>query len=260
MLPTISVLGINIGLYGLFSMIGIGLGILLARYRSRYYVINKIDITFSAVYGGIGLVIGAKVLYIITIIPILQKNWPQITEEPRLLIPILTQGMVFYGGLIGTLFGLYLYSKQYGISYKKLLETFAPSLPLVHGFGRIGCHFAGCCYGINYEGPFHVTFYKSLVAPIGINLFPVQLVESGFNLVASLILYYIGKVFNYKISLLGIYFLIYSSVRFLLEQFRGDEIRGSFLALSTSSWISIGIFCVGMIMTVKSYRMYRKEI
>ena len=39
-----------------------------------------------------------------------------------------------------------------------------------------------------------------------------------------------------------IYMLIYPVVRFILEFFRGDEIRGIWFGLSTSQWISIALF------------------
>ena len=46
---------------------------------------------------------------------------------------------------------------------------------------------------------------------------------------------------------LFLYMLIYPVYRFILEFFRGDEIRGFWFGLSTSQWISIFLFAAGII-------------
>ena len=55
--------------------------------------------------------------------------------------------------------------------------------------------------------------------------------------------------------LIFIYMLIYPVVRFTLEFFRGDEIRGFVLGLSTSQWISIILFAAAVVgLTVSHFR------
>ena len=44
---------------------------------------------------------------------------------------------------------------------------------------------------------------------------------------------------------LGLYLVSYSLMRFVLEFFRGDAIRGHFNGLSTSQWISLLLFPIG---------------
>ena len=48
----------------------------------------------------------------------------------------------------------------------------------MYAVGKIGCFFAGCCYGIEYNGFLNVTYNYSAIAPKGISLFPIQLLES----------------------------------------------------------------------------------
>ena len=67
-------------------------------------------------------------------------------------------GLVFYGGLIGAFLGIFCYCKQYHLSYVPYMDVFAPLIPFVHGIGRIGCFCSGCCYGIEYYGPFAIQF------------------------------------------------------------------------------------------------------
>lgn len=54
---------------------------------------------------------------------------------------------------------------------------------------------------------------------------------------------------------------MYSIGRFVLEFFRGDEIRGIYGALSTSQWISIPLLVLGIILFVKAKEeVYEKNI
>jgi prolipoprotein diacylglyceryltransferase len=47
-------------------------------------------------------------------------------------------------------------------------------------------------------------------------------------------------------KLLGIYMIGYGIIRFILEFFRGDEIRGFAGGLSVSQWISMSVLAAGI--------------
>ena len=56
-------------------------------------------------------------------------------------------------------------------------------------------------------------------------------------------------------KLIFIYMLVYPIVRFTLEFFRGDTIRGFLFGLSTSQWISILLFTTAVIgLTISHFR------
>lgn len=69
-------------------------------------------------------------------------------------------GMVFYGGLIASVFTVYWYSKKHDINFLRLADVMAPTVSLGQAFGRLGCFAAGCCWGkITPAGhPFSVEF------------------------------------------------------------------------------------------------------
>ncbi|HHU71369.1 MAG TPA: prolipoprotein diacylglyceryl transferase [Clostridiales bacterium] len=251
MLPTITVFGKTIAMYGLMITIGIFIGVILALFRSKKHDISKDDIIFSSCYGGIGLIIGAKLLYIITIIPIFVESFDLIISDITLLLHSLSAGFVFYGGLIGAAVGYYLYCKKYNIDFPKLIDLIAPSIPIIHGIGRIGCFFAGCCYGMAYDGPFHIVFKNSTVAPNGVPLFPIQLVESILNISAGVMILIYTRKPRRQGQAIGIYIIYYSIMRFVLEFFRGDAARGIALNISTSQWISILLLPIGFYMFLR---------
>ena len=161
--------------------------------------------------------------------------------------------MVFYGGLVGAILMAYLYSRLAKIDFWLYADIFAPAIPLFHAFGRIGCFMAGCCYGIENDWGFvyHNEYLDQSIN--GVTRLPIQLIEAGFNIIIMLVLVYCDTRRFKKGSLLGIYFILYPTVRFIDEFFRGDEIRGHLLFLSTSQWISIIIFITGAIILSKRY-------
>jgi phosphatidylglycerol:prolipoprotein diacylglycerol transferase len=251
MLPTINVFGRTVAMYGLMIILGILTGVIIAILRRRKYNISKDDVIFSSCYGGIGLLLGAKLLYILTIMPAIINNWKIIMSDIKILYQALSGGFVFYGGLVGAVIGYYIYCRQYKISFLKLMDLMAPSIPIIHGIGRIGCFFAGCCYGIHYDGPFHIIFTKSIVAPNEVALFPTQIVESILNIITGILLILYTRRDRKPGRAISIYIIYYSIMRFILEFLRGDSLRGIFLNLSTSQMISILLLPIGLYLFIK---------
>ena len=151
---------------------------------------------------------------------------------------LLSGGIVFYGGMLGLLLGIFIISKIQKDNTRDILSFFAPAIPLFHAIARIGCLFTGCCYGIPFG--WGISMYHSP----DIIRFPVQLIECGCNVlifVAIIILEKIGK----KQYSLTTYLLSYACCRFILEFFRGDMERGVwFNCVSTSQIVSIVILLV----------------
>lgn len=246
MLPYINIFGYNIATYGLIIFIGIFIGAIISIfYFTKFFNIKKEDVFYCILYAVIGVGIGAKLLYIITNIPFLIENY-QTLDLYNTFLQMLKGGFVFYGGLLGGILGVFIYSKQFKISFKELLLILLPVVPLIHSIGRIGCLCAGCCYGMEYHGFGAITFHDSLLAPNDVPLFPMQIVEAICNFIIFIVLLVTYKKFLGTYKTVGLYLVLYSIVRFTLEFFRGDLIRGIYFSLSTSQWISIVLFIIGI--------------
>lgn len=123
-------------------------------------------------------------------------------------------------------------------------------------FGRVGCFSVGCCHG--KPGKIGVKYTDAHVAEgfnpafAGIPLFPIQLIESFCVLLTvSIGSYAILKGFSPGTALL-IYTVIYGSVRFVLEYFRGDAERPYLLGFSEAQWTTFVIFTISIILTLNS--------
>lgn len=246
MLPYISILGKTISTYGIMAFIGITVAICSGVfYFSKFYDVKKEDVFYASMFALIGIGIGAKLLYIITILKDIIRNFDVLNWKT-----LLQGGFVFYGGLIGGVVGLYVYSKSFKVSFKKLCMILIPVVPIFHSIGRIGCLLAGCCHGREYNGFGSMVFYNTDLAPVGVPLFPMQIVESICNLMIFTIVLLTYKKFKGTYKTIALYAVLYSVVRFILEFFRGDASRGIVLGLSTSQWISIALVVIGIFLFV----------
>jgi len=243
MYPIIRFFNFSIPTFGIFFLLGVCAAFLLATVTARKYDIPTMDAMFFGLFGIIGGILGAKLLYIIVALP-------TFITHPETIILILTGGTVFYGGLIGGILGGFLYTAIYHLKPVKYFDMAVPCLALAQGFGRIGCFFNGCCYGAPYEGFCSVTYPVGSYPPSGIGLFPSQLVESLFLFILTMMLLWILKNSKTTGFTTGFYLMTYGIFRFMIEFFRSDP-RGSFLFLSTSQWISLFIITLGIIFFLK---------
>ncbi len=262
MLPFIEIFGKQIPMYAVMAIIGAaalcGVSAMLAKKRG---VISAEDIFYMLLYAGIGCLIGAKLLYLIVSIDTYWFPEKSFRENLAYWLAVLTSGgLVFYGGLIGAILGALRYCVHFKIPTAAAFETAVPAIPLFHAFGRVGCFMAGCCYGIEYSGRFAVTFEKAVAAPNGVPLLPVQLFEAAGNLLLSVLLTALFLKNIRLLSLCGLYLVCYAIMRFILEFFRGDVVRGKALMLSTSQWFSIAAFVCGTALLIFRYRSGNKQL
>ena len=97
--------------------------------------------------------------------------------------------------------------------------------------------FAGCCYGVHYDGILSVSFPDGSLAGAEPRL-AVQLISAFLLFSLSFALYLVSKTVYRKYSCM-IYLSSYALLRFIVEFFRGDEARGIFAALSLSQYLSL---------------------
>jgi len=247
--------------YGLLGACGVLAGILYL------YCICKVkkerfdDVIYVYVWAAIGAMVGAKILYLLVSIPDIIATVKQAEVDfLQYMLGMISGGFVFYGGLIGGVGAVFLACRYFALDTKRMVSLMIPSLPLAHAFGRIGCTVVGCCYGIETDVVPGITYAHSHFAPHGVNLFPVQPIEAVCDIVIFVWLVWrlcrMDSLENY--DLLKRYLLAYAMVRFILEFFRGDQIRGGLWIFSTSQWISIAIVLLLVVLHWKNTKKYSK--
>lgn len=229
--------GLTVHGYGLMIGIGFIAAYLMTEFRARKYRMNT-DIVFtlfisSVVFG----LLGAKVLYYLTILDRVIKDLGVILDE--------MEGFVVYGGIIGGVLAGYVVCRIKKEKFWQYFDLIAPAIALAQGFGRIGCLLAGCCYGKETDSPLSITFHTSDFAPNDLALIPTQIYSSILDFLNCIVLCLIARYAKKERTVSGCYLIFYSTGRFILEFFRGDLERGSVGVLSTSQFISIFIFVIG---------------
>lgn len=227
--------GMRIPSYGLMLVISLAVSNLLAWRVLRRHGLSFFDFLVLEGYALVFGFIGAKIFYIYLIRHLI--SWKSIVQLSYLNW-LMGSGFVFYGVVLAAPVGAILAGKIHRITVKPFLDRVIFLFPLAHGFGRIGCFLAGCCYGIPYSGKWAVVFPASTMGLSGVPLFPVQLVEAMLLFILSLILYVLQEVKKWRYTL-SVYLIAYGIIRFVLEYFRFDAVRGSFSVFSTSQWISL---------------------
>ena len=243
MYPYIEIFNKKISTYGLMSTIGIFSAAILACYLIKKKEKDYYDMIVVLLISSVGLIVFSHLLYGITNIDLLIrviKHFDRVKgfSDFVSIFSYIFGGSVFYGGLIGFLLVAYICIKKKKLNKKRYFDIFAVIIPLFHFFARIGCFLVGCCYGI--ESKIGFTYTHSLIESANhVHRFPIQLVESGFNLILFVIIYYLYHKNKFKGKLIYIYLISYSVARFIFEFFRGDEFRGFLFGISTSQIISI---------------------
>ena len=184
------------------------------------------------------LVIGyicAKALYCIV-------EYRQFLQDPLSVLG--SGGWVVYGGILGGIAAAWYYCRKHGWSFMEYANTLFPSVALAQGFGRIGCFFAGCCYGKASSLPFAVLFPVNSLCPVGTPVIPTQLIMSAADFALFFILQRNLFKGRHPEDNAAWYMILYSIGRFTIEFLRGD-VRGSVGPFSTSQFISIFIFLAG---------------
>jgi phosphatidylglycerol---prolipoprotein diacylglyceryl transferase len=248
MFPILLKLGpLTIKTYGLFVALGFiaSLQYTLWRSKSKGFIDEQImDIVLYIVIAGL---IGGRLMYVLL-------NWQFYFKNPLSIFQIWEGGLVFYGGLIASLlvFWFYVYQNSY-FKYWEFLDIFAPAIALGHFLGRLGCFFAGCCYGLPTTLPWGIKFTDSqCLAPQNIYLHPIQIYEALLNILLFFALDWFNKFKHPKGQTFAAYLFFYGIIRFHLEFFRGDDRGGFLLGLSVSQYISILLIAgsVGLILWI----------
>lgn len=264
MLPFIHIFSKSIPMYGLCIATGLVVASVCARILTQKEHKPFEDFILYAVILFATGMFGAKLFFLFIQFPI--------SEIPRQLFYAVTNkensasGFVFYGGIVFSIFGFII---ARAITKKPILDylpIFSCVMPIMHGFGRLGCLCAGCCYGIPYDG-FCALHYHAPISAVqrDIGIFPIQLLEAILLFILGAILI-IGRqkkkpIFNNDVLILFAYLIPYAIIRFFLEFLRGDRERGTILIFSTSQFISIMVVIVSVIFIIfaQSKNIYKEK-
>jgi len=167
-------------------------------------------------------------------------------------------GFVFYGSLLTAIPVMLWYFRKIKVPVLGMLDVMAAVTCVVHGFGRVGCFMAGCCYGLPTDGFLSIVFSNPAcqAEPLHTPLYPTQLFEATFIFSILIALLILKKKKQFDGQLFLIYLMVYAVGRGVLEIFRGDIERGFLIEniLSNSQFISILVVSVALYFYIRLNR------
>lgn len=217
MYPDIVSIGpLTIHTYGLFVALGFASAILLTAWLGKREGVPPQQVMDVAFVSIVWAIIGSRVFYVIL-------NLEHYSRRPLDVFKLWEGGLVFSGGLVLAALALIWYLRRRRMPFLSTADLFAPGLALGQGIGRIGCFFAGCCYGKPLDMPWAVVFtHPNSLAPLHVPIHPTQ----AYAAVGGIFLFGVLMVLRKRRAFPGQvfiwYMILHSTLRLLEEKFRGD--------------------------------------
>jgi len=208
--------------YGLFVALGFLTAMWISKRNAKPHGISHESISDIFFIILVSALTGARLLYVFI-------NWSVYKNDFMGIFQIWNGGLVFFGGFLGAVAACLLYFRKKNLNVWKTADIISPGIAMGHAVGRIGCFFAGCCYGKACHLPFAIKFtHSQSLAPLNVYLHPTQVYSVISNLILFFILLWLQKRKKFDGMVFLSYIMLYSLFRSVIEFFRGD-FRGDFL-------------------------------
>lgn len=233
--------------YGLLVTIGFLSGLWLAGRLARRAGLDRELVLNLGIYSAIAGILGAKVMLVL-----LDLDYYLARPGEIFSLSTLQAGGIFYGGLIAALLVAAWYVRRKRLPGWQAADAYAPAIALGHAIGRLGCFAAGCCWGVETQLPWAVTFtnptaHELFGTPLGRPLHPTQLYEALAEAVIFVVLYRRYLRPHAPGAILGLYLLLYSGARFFIEFVRAhDELNPSVGPFYIEQWIALALAATGL--------------
>jgi phosphatidylglycerol:prolipoprotein diacylglycerol transferase len=214
-------------LYGVLVALGMGCGVTVGWLLAPRTGISRKaygDVAFVALLTGL---VGARILFVVV-------EWETFRElcttgqDCWAAFKVWKGGLVYYGGLLSGLAGGLVWARFAGLPLADAAALFAIGQPLGHAIGRIGCLVRGCCYG-----QLHVDLPWALDGRHPTPVYEIIGETLIFALTLGFFLRETRRPRPRLFRVLGLYLASYATLRFVVELFRGDALRGFVVRLDT---------------------------
>jgi phosphatidylglycerol:prolipoprotein diacylglycerol transferase len=215
--------------YGILIVVGIlsatYLSTLLAKLRGKDPEFVWDALTWCVLLG----IVGARLYHVLTPTPSMGVGRWYYFEHPAKIFALWEGGLGIYGAVAGGLLGLYIVVRRAGENLLEWTDIIVPGLVLAQAIGRWGNFVNQELYGRPTDLPWGIYIDPQHRLP-GYGMYerfhPTFLYESIWNVATCLVLVYL--TWRYRDKLItgvntAIYFISYSTIRFLLEFIRLDS-------------------------------------
>lgn len=202
------------------------------------------------IYAIIGIILGGRLGYVLFYKP------DYYFDNPMEILHVWQGGMSFHGGLLGTIFAYYLFSRRFKLSFFAVMDLMAAVAPIGIGLGRLANFINGELYGRVTDAPLGMVFPTGGPEP----RHPSQLYEATLEGLVLLILLYTlaryTRIRQYVGALSGLFLIGYSLARMTVEQFREPDVQLGFLF----AHVTMGQLLSAPMLLVGAFLIYRSGL
>ena len=244
--------GLPVRWYGLVLVLAAGVAVWLAQREAHRRRIGRGIVSDAAIWVAVGALVGGRALYVV------QNELGSLATHPTHLVMVWMGGLSFYGGLVGAILALALFTRRRGISLLVALDVAAPAAAIGQAIGHIGCLIGGDSYGITTDLPWAVIYRNpGAMAPQGIPLHPTQAYEA-ILLTILFVGLWLGRERLTRFgdgAVASAYLLGLSAIRFGLFYLR-DEPAVMF-GLKTAQLIGLGVLLLAIALFIAARQTRR---
>ncbi len=197
------------------------------------------DILRMFLYGVLGLMIGARVGYMVF------YALPALLADPFSLVRLAEGGMSFHGGLIGMVLAGLMVTRQIGVPFLRIADMVAVGAPVGLLLGRLANFVNAELWGRVTEAPWGMVFPGAGPFP----RHPSQLYEAFLEgVVLFLVMLALSRRKRPRGEMLGWFLCLYGVFRFVVEFVREPDAHlGTVLgSLSMGQLLTVPVLAVGI--------------
>ena len=242
--------------YGLFYALGFIIAYFLIYYlaKRKELSITKNDVADFLVYVIVGVVLGARFVYVVVYNPIFYL------QNPFEIIAVWHGGLSFHGGLLGAITSAYIFCRRKKIAFYDLADIVVVPVALALALGRIGNFMNAELYGRITNVDWCIDYSKNKFIenlPSGCR-HPSQIYASIKNLAIFAVLWFIKDKKLPKGFMFWSFITLYGLFRTFIEFFRApdEQIGFIFNYFTMGQLLSFPLFILGLIML---FRLSKKK-
>jgi phosphatidylglycerol:prolipoprotein diacylglycerol transferase len=253
--PVLVTIGpLQIRWYGVLYALGFILGyfILIKLAKEKKLSLSRDDIGDVVFYLIIGIVLGARVIYI------LFYNLGYYVSNPLEMLALWHGGLSFHGGFLGAIVAIYLFSRKKKMHFYEISDMVVVPAALALVLGRIGNFINGELYGRITNVPWCIDYSQNphLTEQIEGCRHPSQLYESLYSFIMFITLFLLNKKNLPRGVLTWGFVAMYGLFRTLAEFFRQPDAQLGFLfgGLTMGQLLSIPMLLIGSYMVWNQFK------
>lgn len=242
--------GIVIYWYSVFMLLAIILSSIVITKEAKRKNISKDFVTNLIFWCVIVGFIGARLYYV-------AFNFDLYKANPIDILKVWEGGLAIHGGLLAGLLMFLIYTTKYKVNKKIMLDITTVGILLGQAVGRWGNFFNGEAHGpaTTLQTLQNLHLPKFIIDGMNINgiyYIPTFFYEFSWDLLGFIILFILMKKSKRikKGQLTGLYMIIYSIGRFIVEHFRTDSLM--LANFKMAQIFSIVLFIIGIILVIVS--------